>query len=82
MKTIFRRLFRVYAHIYYSHLRKIVANGKEKELNRCFKHLVLFVHEFHLMSPTDMEPLAELIATLCTPFASSFLIYYSSQSFN
>jgi len=39
---VFRRLFRVYGHVYYSHLRKIVARRKEAELNRYFKRLVLF----------------------------------------
>jgi hypothetical protein len=47
--TVFRRLFRVYGHVYYSHLRKIVARRKEAELNRYFKRLVLFAwhHKVH-----------------------------------
>ena len=34
-KTILRRLFRVYAHIYHSHFDQICALGIEGELNPC-----------------------------------------------
>lgn len=37
IKQIFKRLFRVYAHIYYSHFEKIVDLGEEAHLNTCFK---------------------------------------------
>ena len=33
---IFKRLFRVYAHIYHSHFQKIVSLGAEAHLNTCF----------------------------------------------
>lgn len=42
VKTIFKRLFRVYAHIYHSHFQKIVSLKEEAHLNTCFKHFVLF----------------------------------------
>lgn len=42
VKTMFKRLFRVYAHIYHSHFQKIVALKEEAHLNTCFKHFVLF----------------------------------------
>ncbi|GMQ07439.1 hypothetical protein CsSME_00051621 [Camellia sinensis var. sinensis] len=42
VKTIFKRLFRVYAHIYHTHFEKIVSLKKEAHLNTCFKHFVLF----------------------------------------
>ena len=42
VKTIFKRLFRVYAHIYHSHFQKIVNLKEEAHLNTCFKHFVLF----------------------------------------
>jgi hypothetical protein len=35
VKNIFKRLFRVYAHIYYSHFHKIVSLGEEAHLNTC-----------------------------------------------
>nr|DAD44270.1 TPA_asm: hypothetical protein HUJ06_002500 [Nelumbo nucifera] len=42
VKTIFKRLFRVYAHIYHSHFQKIVSLKEEAHLNTCFKHFILF----------------------------------------
>jgi MOB kinase activator 1 len=42
VKTIFKRLFRVYAHIYHTHFQKIVSLKEEAHLNTCFKHFVLF----------------------------------------
>jgi MOB kinase activator 1 len=37
VKKIFKRLFRVYAHMYHSHFPKIVALGEEPHLNTSFK---------------------------------------------
>lgn len=37
VRVIFKRLFRVYAHIYHSHFQKIVSLGAEAHLNTCFK---------------------------------------------
>ena len=44
VKTIFKRLFRVYAHIYHSHFQKIVSLKEEAHLNTCFKHFILFTY--------------------------------------
>ena len=44
VKTIFKRLFRVYAHIYHSHFQKIVSLKEEAHLNTCFKHFILFTN--------------------------------------
>jgi hypothetical protein len=41
VKQIFKRLFRVYAHIYHAHFRVIVHElGEEAHLNTSFKHFV------------------------------------------
>lgn len=64
VKTIFKRLFRVYAHIYHSHFQKIVGLGAEAHLNTCFKHFIYFVHEFKLIESKELAPLADLIASL------------------
>ncbi|RHY29925.1 hypothetical protein DYB32_005991 [Aphanomyces invadans] len=64
VKNIFRRLFRVYAHVYYSHFDKIVNLGAEAHLNSCFKHFIYFVTEFDLVDAREQEPLKELIANL------------------
>ena len=64
ISNIFRRLFRVYAHIYYSHFHKIVSLGEEAHLNTCFKHFYLFIKEFNLVKKDELEPLKELIESL------------------
>jgi len=42
-KTILKRLFRVYAHIYHQHFKEIVSLGEEAHLNTSFKHFVYFI---------------------------------------
>lgn len=42
-KTILKRLFRVYAHIYHTHFDSIVSLGEEAHLNTSFKHFIYFV---------------------------------------
>jgi len=64
VKVIFKRLFRVYAHIYHSHFQKIVGLGAEAHLNTCFKHFIYFVHEFKLIDPKELQPLKDLIDSL------------------
>lgn len=44
VKVIFKRLFRVYAHIYHSHFQKIVSLGAEAHLNTCFSQ---WTHQQH-----------------------------------
>eukprot|EP00475_Leptophrys_vorax_P035882 TRINITY_DN5973_c0_g2_i6.p1 TRINITY_DN5973_c0_g2~~TRINITY_DN5973_c0_g2_i6.p1 ORF type:complete len:162 (-),score=45.09 TRINITY_DN5973_c0_g2_i6:432-917(-) len=64
VKTIFKRLFRVYAHIYYLHYENIQALGAEAHLNTCFKHFILFVEEFDLIEDKEQAPLDEVIQKL------------------
>jgi len=61
VKDIYKRLFRLYAHIYYSHFDKICAIGAKAHLNTCFKHFIFFVLEFRLMDDRDMAPLKNFI---------------------
>lgn len=63
-KTLMKRLFRVYAHIYYQHFADVEALAEEPHLNTSFKHFILFVHEFGLVSPKELAPLQELINRL------------------
>ncbi|KAJ9092907.1 hypothetical protein QFC21_006619 [Naganishia friedmannii] len=58
-RTILRRLFRVYAHIYYEHFDQICALGIEAHLNTNYRHFYLFVTEFNLVDQKDMAPLDE-----------------------
>lgn len=64
VKQIFKRLFRVYAHIYHSHFQKIVGLGAEAHLNTCFKHFIFFVYEFKLIEQKELAPLKDLIESL------------------
>uniref|UniRef100_A0A0D3FKP0 MOB kinase activator-like 1A n=3 Tax=Oryza TaxID=4527 RepID=A0A0D3FKP0_9ORYZ len=64
VKTIFKRLFRVYAHIYHSHFQKIVSLKEEAHLNTCFKHFILFTTEFGLIDKKELAPLQELIESI------------------
>uniref|UniRef100_A0A7E4VCC9 MOB kinase activator-like 1 n=1 Tax=Panagrellus redivivus TaxID=6233 RepID=A0A7E4VCC9_PANRE len=64
VKTIAKRIFRVYAHVYHEHF-DLISNLKSTEhLNTSFKHFMLFVQEFKLIEPTDLEPLQALINEL------------------
>ncbi|EOY30278.1 Mob1/phocein family protein [Theobroma cacao] len=64
VKTIFKRLFRVYAHIYHSHFQKIVSLKEEAHLNTCFKHFVLFAWEFRLIDKGELAPLSDLVDSI------------------
>ena len=64
VKTIMRRLFRVYAHIFHSHLDEIVACRAEAHLSTCFRHFMHFGYEFHLLPQKELEPLKDVIAAL------------------
>ena len=67
IKSIYRRLFRVFAHIYYSHLDQVVTLGLEAHLNTTLKHFVFFVREFNLVPNAELAPLQSFIEKLCGP---------------
>eukprot|EP01130_Rhizamoeba_saxonica_P001534 TRINITY_DN1137_c0_g1_i2.p1 TRINITY_DN1137_c0_g1~~TRINITY_DN1137_c0_g1_i2.p1 ORF type:complete len:215 (+),score=39.85 TRINITY_DN1137_c0_g1_i2:51-695(+) len=64
VKNIFKRLFRIYAHIYYNHFGEIKEQGEEAHLNTCFKHFYYFTKEFSLIDRNQLEPLQEVITNL------------------
>ena len=65
VQNIFKRLFRVYAHIYYCHFERMSSLGAEPHLNTCFKHYMYFVYEFNLIpNKQELQPLQELIDRL------------------
>lgn len=61
---MFKRLFRVFAHVYYQHFEKVRELGAEAHLNSCFKHFMAFSQEFELIEQREQVPLAELIGNL------------------
>mmetsp|Transcript_8586 Transcript_8586/g.21359 ORF Transcript_8586/g.21359 Transcript_8586/m.21359 type:complete len:215 (-) Transcript_8586:174-818(-) len=64
VKSITRRLFRVYAHVYHHHLDEIMAVGAEAHLNTCFRHFMYFSQEFGMLPVKETEPLKEIIAKI------------------
>ncbi|CAE6457952.1 unnamed protein product [Rhizoctonia solani] len=60
VKTIVRRLFRVYAHLYSHHFEQISALGIEAHLNTSYRHFFLFINEFDLVDKKELVPLDEL----------------------
>ncbi|KAM6599930.1 hypothetical protein CsatA_019539 [Cannabis sativa] len=71
VKTIFKRMFRVYAHIYHSHFEKILSLKEEAHLNTCFKHFILFTREFKLIDKRQLEPLHELVESILRQYNTS-----------
>eukprot|EP01084_Bolivina_argentea_P025947 48244_1 len=61
IKTILKRLFRVYGHIYHHHIQKVVQLDAEAHLNTCFKHFIYFIKEFKLVNERELAPLADTI---------------------
>eukprot|EP00928_Gymnodinium_smaydae_P070879 TRINITY_DN54625_c0_g1_i1.p1 TRINITY_DN54625_c0_g1~~TRINITY_DN54625_c0_g1_i1.p1 ORF type:complete len:277 (+),score=72.33 TRINITY_DN54625_c0_g1_i1:121-831(+) len=61
MKTLLKRIFRIYAHAYVVHFEVLRSAGVEAHLNCCFKRFLFFVREFDLVSMQDMAPLADLV---------------------
>ncbi|KAJ6641886.1 MOB kinase activator-like 3 [Pseudolycoriella hygida] len=64
-RKILTRLFRVFVHVYIHHFDRIVSIGAEAHVNTCYKHFYYFVQEFELVSPKELEPLAEMTAHIC-----------------
>eukprot|EP00871_Galdieria_phlegrea_P001989 jgi/Galph1/2791/GphlegSOOS_G1462.1 len=61
VRTIARRLVRIYGHIYYSHWDAIIERGAEPHLNTCFRQFLYFSQEFGLCTDKDLEPLKDVI---------------------
>ncbi|RHY15679.1 hypothetical protein DYB30_002780 [Aphanomyces astaci] len=60
-RNMFKRLFRVYAHIFHSHLPDFAALHAESHLNCSFKRFVSFVLEFDLVEAKELNALRKLI---------------------
>lgn len=61
-QKIFRQMFRVYAHLYWSHFEDPMYHlGLEKSMNSCFSHFILTATTLDLLSPADREPMQALV---------------------
>jgi len=61
IKTVFKRLFRVFAHIYHHHFEDLEKIKATTQFNEYFKHYYLFVQEFHLIAANDLKPMHAII---------------------
>ena len=69
VRTIFRQIFRIYAHIYHSHWidpfwhihNTNPSSSGWTDLNSCFVHFVTVAKLFGLLSDKDLEPMQPLI---------------------
>ncbi|PNP53004.1 hypothetical protein THARTR1_06519 [Trichoderma harzianum] len=65
IRQIFKRMYRVYAHIYCHHYPVIRELGLEPHLNTSFKQYVLFIDEHSLASGRDYwGPLGDLVDSM------------------
>lgn len=61
-QLIFRQIFRVYSHLYWSHfVTPLYHLNLEKQLNSCFSHFIMTATTLELLSPKDLEPMQYLI---------------------
>jgi hypothetical protein len=61
-KTIFKQMFRVYAHLYWAHfIEPFYHLSLEKPLNSCFSHFILTATEIDMLTPDDLEAMQPLI---------------------
>jgi MOB kinase activator 1 len=80
LRQLFKRLYRVYAHIYCHHYPVIVHLGLEPHLNTSFKHYVLFVNEHELDKGVGKDfygPLGDLVDSEAIPFTVGILSHRS-----
>ncbi|KAK8032790.1 protein kinase activator [Apiospora marii] len=61
-QTIFRQMFRVYAHLYWAHfIDPFYHLNLEKQLNSCFSHFVLTACALDMLKPQELEPMQPMI---------------------
>lgn len=61
-QTIFRQMFRVYAHLYWAHfIDPFYHLNLDKHLNSCFSHFVLTAMALDMLKPHELEPMQPLI---------------------
>ncbi|ELP93767.1 hypothetical protein EIN_175540 [Entamoeba invadens IP1] len=65
---IFKRLFRVYAHMFYSHEKHLKDLDLSEQAFLGFRHFYLFCRKFELLSKDDISPLAEMVSPIDKEF--------------
>jgi len=64
-KRIFRRLYRVFVHVYIEHFERLQEAGAEAHTNTFYRHYYFFMKEHKLMEERDFAPLETLNEKLC-----------------
>jgi MOB kinase activator 1 len=64
VKSICKKLLRIFAHMYHSHFDKILCLQEEGHFNTLFAHFYCFVQEFNLIDKKEFTPLSDLITEL------------------
>ncbi|KAG9246304.1 Mob1/phocein [Calycina marina] len=61
-QTIFRQMFRVYAHLYWHHFVEPMYHlNLERSMNSCFSHFILTGLELDMLKPSELEPMQPLV---------------------
>ena len=64
VKSIAKRYFRVYAHVYYSHLESLQEHHIDKMFYDSFTYYLIFIDMYSLVPSSDLRPLSSLIIRL------------------
>lgn len=64
VKKVYKRLFRVYAHIYHHHFAEVSSFGAVPHLNSTFKRFVFFALSHNFLDLQEIFPLESLIIAL------------------
>lgn len=64
VKSIFTRMFRIFAIIYTHHFTKLEELGAVAHLNTSFKHYLFFIWEFELVEPREIDALRDIAGEL------------------
>jgi len=75
-RIVFKRLFRVYAHLYYSHVDNMCQLKVLTHVNTSLKHFISFAFCFNLLSDYDIEPLMPVLTTLMRKSSSKSSVTY------
>jgi len=58
---MFTKIFRIYAHIMYTHFKHLKIIGCDKQLNMAFKHFLCFALEFDLIKNAELDVMRDWI---------------------
>jgi MOB kinase activator 1 len=64
VKSIFTRMFRIFAIIYTHHFSKLEELGAVAHLNTSFKHYLFFIWEFDLVESREIDALRDIAGEL------------------